>query len=128
MEAHGHQGIYGVVLHTGCRTTSARSSGSRAMQRMRSRTTRSISAAGRDLAGHDFRPLLIAVSRWHVGQSPDEPVGWAKMLGCRPVFYYANGSIYAADAQEPTVTIWHMSGYPPGTRTAVRTLHQSQGV
>jgi hypothetical protein len=67
-------------------------------------------------------------SHWYVGQSSGEPLGWAKMPGCSPVFYYANGSIYAADAQEPTVTVWHMTGYPPGTRTAVRTLHQSQGV
>ena len=43
-----------------CRTTSAGSFGSWALQRMWSRTTRSISRAGTDLAGHIFRPLLIA--------------------------------------------------------------------
>ena len=58
---------------------------------------------------------------------PPEPDGWAKMVGCRPVFYFDSANTYNADTSEPAQTVWHAVGYPPAERAAVIALHKSTG-
>ncbi len=57
-----------------------------------------------------------------------EPDGWAKMPGCRPVFYFKEGYTYDADSQEPTETVWHAVGCPGTERKEVVQLHKAEGL
>jgi hypothetical protein len=65
---------------------------------------------------------------WQTGQSPAEPDGWAKMPGCKPVFYFGDDATYVADGSEEPETVWHLAGYPPKERSDVIALHTSTGL
>jgi len=52
---------------------------------------------------------------------------WAKMDGCRPVFYLSDDCTYSATSAEPPQTIWHTVGYPPDQRQSLLDLLERTG-
>lgn len=62
------------------------------------------------------------------GSAPHEPDQWAKIDGCKPVYYYKSDHDYDANENTRTETLWHLVGYPPDERTAVLALLESDDV
>ena len=78
-----------------------------------------------------FAVFELPTTKWKTGDAaayPPEPDGWAKMPGCKPVFYFADDFTYVADGNEDPETIWHQVGYPPKEREDVIALHTSTGL
>jgi hypothetical protein len=78
-----------------------------------------------------FAVFELPTTKWKTGDAgayPPEPDGWAKMSGCKPVFYFADDFTYVADGNEDPETIWHQVGYPAKERDDVIALHTSTGL
>ncbi|MCA9204001.1 MAG: hypothetical protein KDA59_13185, partial [Planctomycetales bacterium] len=78
-----------------------------------------------------FAVFELPTTKWKTRDAsayPPEPDGWAKMPGCKPVFYFADGYTYVAEGNEDPETIWHQVGYPPKERDDVIALQTSTGL